>query len=198
LAEKILDRPGAGLNSEAQQIAFFTALEVSGLTFLKGISGLGPAGQSKLLAAFELGRRYHHYRSREAQSHLKNLSLPKLARLALQKITQNSRSDPQEWLAFIPLDRSGELGEFCLVEKGARTHVNVDPAELFARVLGLRPQGFFLVHNHPSGNTEPSPEDQELTHQVANVSKQLGLTFFGHWIVSTQSETWLNPAYDLC
>jgi DNA repair protein RadC len=69
--------------------------------------------------------------------------------------------------------------------------VNIDPAELFARVLALRPHGFYLFHNHPSGDLSPSPADIDLTRQVQRVSEQLGIRLLGHGIVSSREERWI-------
>jgi DNA repair protein RadC len=96
--------------------------------------------------------------------------------------------EKREWLGFVPYYRSTELGDLCVVERGVRTHVNIDPAELFARLLALRPLGYFLVHNHPSGNTTPSEQDFELTRRVGQLSKQLGIHQLGHWIVAPHEE----------
>jgi DNA repair protein RadC len=79
-----------------------------------------------------------------------------------------------------------------MVEKGARTHVNLDPAELFARILALRPRGVFLFHNHPSGILTPSQEDLDLTHTIREISEKFGIQLLGHWIVSAQSEHWIT------
>ena len=80
-------------------------------------------------------------------------------RRSVERISASLRRECQEWLGFVPVHRGGELGHFCLVERGVRTHVNIEPAELFARILALRPVGFYLFHNHPSGDLTPSEED---------------------------------------
>jgi DNA repair protein RadC len=195
LATRILNRPGIGLSSSEEEAAFFTAMEISGPGYLKELSGLGPAGQAKLLAAFELGRRYALFRDQAAQRLRKPASAPQLARRALRTVSQNQKNSPQEWLGFVPVYRSGHLGELCLVEKGVRTHVNIDPAELFARILALRPIGFFLFHNHPSGNPSPSSQDLDLTERIADISKQFGIQLLGHWVVSSQNERWIYPPH---
>jgi DNA repair protein RadC len=190
LATRILTRPGPGLNRPDEERAFFTAMENSGLSHLVEIPGLGPAGKARLLAAFEIGRRYANYRQtpvRQAPA-----SLDELATQALTRVTPELRNEAREWLGFVCLHRSGELGELCVVERGVRTHVNVDPAELFARLLALRPRGFVLIHNHPSGNVNPSPEDLHLTRNVDDLARSLGMRLLGHWIVSPSGEHWLR------
>ncbi len=191
LATRILQKPGTGLTPSDEERALFTALEISGITHLKSIQGLGPAGQARLLAAFELGRRYACLRQRIHRYH-PSRTIPELAQDALQRVPPLLRAEPREWLAFVAVHRSGELGELCIVERGVRTHVNVDPAELFARILALRPRAFFLFHNHPSGNLTPSSEDFELTRAVAELGRLLGIKLLGHWIVGPTGENWIE------
>lgn len=191
LARVLLQRPGEGLASSEEERAFFTAMESSGDSHLGGIAGLGPAGKARLLATFEIGRRYSNFRQSAAPHAPSGTTLPERAHEALTRIPPSDRGEPREWLGFIPVYRSGLVGELCVVERGVRTHVNVDPAELFARLLSLRPQGFFLSHNHPSGNLKPSPEDYHLTRTVRELAGQLGMRLFGHWIVSPGGEHWL-------
>ncbi len=191
IAENILNKPGKGLPSSEEERAFFNALEISGTGHLTEINGLGPAGQSKILAAFELGRRYALYRS-DLPLQTRPPSRQDLTLQALAKISNAKRAAPQEWFGFVPMHRNGKLGELCVVEKGARTHVNLDPAELFARILALRPRGVFLFHNHPSGVLTPSQEDLDLTEHIREISEKFGILLLGHWIVTPSREQWLN------
>lgn len=196
IASQILNRPGTGFNPAEEERAFFTAMEVSGPAFLKEFRGLGPAGQARLLAAFELGRRYASLRCtpqpHSSRSESGNQALPFLARRALNRITIKQRQDAQEWFGFVPYYQTSELGEFCEVEKGVRTHVNIDPAELFARILALRPLGIFIFHNHPSGSLVPSRADHLLTEKVAELSAEFGIRLLGHGILTPQSHYWIQ------
>jgi DNA repair protein RadC len=193
IAENILNKPGKGLPAAEEERAFFSALEISGTGHLTEINGLGPAGQSKILAAFELGRRYADYRSDIPATENTSSTFSKdLTLQALKKVSNAKRSAPQEWFGFVPFHRNGKLGELCVVEKGARTHVNLDPAELFARILALRPRGIFIFHNHPSGILTPSVEDLSLTESIREISEKFGILLLGHWIVTSTQEKWLN------
>jgi DNA repair protein RadC len=187
LANQILRRPGEGLASIEEERAFFTAMECSPGAMIQEIHGLGEAHQAKLLACFELGKRYALYRENR-QTPRKPLKKSDLGGDALKRIPPDLRSDSREWLGFIPFYRNSELGELCIVERGVRTHVNIDPAELFARLLALRPMGFFLVHNHPSGDTTASEQDFDLTRRVSTLARHFGIRHLGHWIVAARDE----------
>lgn len=199
LAQKIISRPGKGLQPAEEERAFFMSMESSGRSHLMDIPGLGEAGQARLLAAIELGRRYACFRgvserrrdSETTQAALRP-SLEKIAIDALRRISDSARNESHEWFGFIPVYSDSRLGELCLVEKGSRTHVNLDPVEIFARILALRPQGFYLVHNHPSGNSQPSPQDHQLTQEIQQVASRLGVRLLGHWVVSPMEESWIS------
>lgn len=193
LAQDLLERPGTGFEETEQERAFFLAMEVSSDAYLEGIAGLGDASQARLLAAFELARRYALFREAKLPQTLgQPPSLLKVAKTALARVSLEKRVESQEWLGFVPCYRTGEVGQLCLVERGVRTHVNIEPIELFARVLALRPHGFILIHNHPSGDLTPSLPDQEITERVAELSRPFGIRMLGHWIVSSRGEYWIK------
>lgn len=185
--------------------AFFLSMEGPGgvgfESVLSQVSGLGPAGQARLLACFEVARRYLNFRcgieSPENHSiHERNgrlkISETSLAYGALNGITKVFRTASREWLGFVPIYPQGKLGKFCLVERGVRTHVNTDPVELFSKLLPLRASGFFLFHNHPTGHMIASPQDLKLTQKVSALSRQLGIPLLGHWIVGPTGEYWIS------
>ena len=194
LASSILDRPGPGLAEPEQEKAFFLALE-GGLgapdSQLSGIKGIGSAHRARLLATFEIGRRYENYRN---LARFKDPGLQvrqEAPERALDAIPLDLRNEPREWFGFVPIHRSGAIGEFCLVERGLRTHIHIDPIELFARVLALRPVALFLFHNHPSGELTPSNPDIHLTREVKKLCEGLGIRLLGHGIVSRMEERWI-------
>jgi DNA repair protein RadC len=191
LASDVLERPGSGFEDEEAERALFTALEISPLAHLEGIRGLGEAHRARLLAAFELGRRYADHRDRLRRPPPSRARRQAMPEAAIDRVPPELRAESREWLGFVPLHRGGELGGLLVVERGVRTHVNVDPAELFARVLALRPQAFYLFHNHPSGDLTPSPADEDLTRRVAQVARQLGVRLLGHAIVSPRGDRWV-------
>lgn len=191
LATQILDRPGPGLAEAEQEKAFFLALEGTAETHLCGIKGIGTAHRARLLAAFEIGRRYEIYRNlgrfRDPGLRVRQETPER----ALRAIPNEMRNEPREWLGFVPVHRSGAIGGFCLVERGLRTHIHVDPAELFARILALRPMALFLFHNHPSGELSPSGPDLHLTREVKRLCESFGIRLLGHGIVSRMEERWI-------
>lgn len=62
---------------------------------------------------------------------------------------------------------------------------------IFKFLITCNAPAFFLVHNHPSGDTEPSREDIETSQRVADASKIIGINFVDHIIVGPD-KTWAS------
>ncbi len=185
--KEILASIGPGLGNADQERALFVSIETGIIQTMINMR-LSKSAKKKIIAGLEFGRRYAIYRHRQTITEAPRSVSSDFARHALKKISPIMRNHTKEWLGFVTFFRNGSLSEFCLAEQGVRTHVNIEPAELFARILMLRPAGFFLFHNHPSGDITPSAQDIDMTMRIADVSEQLGVKFPGHWIISPEHE----------
>ena len=67
--------------------------------------------------------------------------------------------------------------------EGTIDHVPVYPRELAKRALELDASAVILVHNHPSGDLTPSPEDLTMTKSVINACEAIGVTVHDHIII---------------
>jgi DNA repair protein RadC len=66
---------------------------------------------------------------------------------------------------------------------GTVDHAPVYPREIMRRALELSASAIILVHNHPSGDPQPSAEDIHLTHQIIAVGKPLKVAVHDHLII---------------
>ena len=66
---------------------------------------------------------------------------------------------------------------------GTITHMTVYPRELIKRIINLKATAIILVHNHPSGDPNPSREDKALTMKVAVVTTGIDVLLHDHVIV---------------
>ena len=62
-------------------------------------------------------------------------------------------------------------------------HAPVYPREVMRRALELNASSMILVHNHPSGDPSPSSADIQMTRQLIDAAKTLGLTIHDHLVV---------------
>ena len=66
---------------------------------------------------------------------------------------------------------------------GTVDHTPVYPREVIKRSLELGATAIILVHNHPSGDPSPSSADVQMTRQINDVARPLGITLHDHIIV---------------
>jgi DNA repair protein RadC len=69
------------------------------------------------------------------------------------------------------------------ISKGILNASLVSPREVFHRAIRLMAAGVILVHNHPSGDPEPSPEDIALTEKMIQAGKILDISVLDHVVV---------------
>jgi hypothetical protein len=73
----------------------------------------------------------------------------------------------------------------------------VHPREVFAPALRLGAAGLIVVHNHPSGETDPSVEDLELSRRLSEAGEILGIDLLDHVIVGSGGFTSLKESGQL-
>ena len=75
------------------------------------------------------------------------------------------------------------LGVF-LLAKGGGSMVSLSSRDVFVPMLRASASAIILVHNHPSGDPTPSPEDLRFTRTIADAANVLGIAFVDHIIVA--------------
>lgn len=73
--------------------------------------------------------------------------------------------------------------------EGTVDHVPVYPREVAKRALELNASAIILVHNHPSGDPTPSPEDIKMTNLILDACTAIGVTIHDHVIIGKELET---------
>lgn len=63
----------------------------------------------------------------------------------------------------------------------------IHPREVFAPAIGGRAASVILVHNHPSGDSSPSPEDREVTRRLRSAGEIVGIPVLDHIIIGASS-----------
>lgn len=89
----------------------------------------------------------------------------------------------KEQFRILFLDKKNQLIADEVQQQGTVDHTPVYPREVVKRALELSATALILVHNHPSGDPTPSQADIEMTRQVAQVARTLGIQVLDHVIV---------------
>ncbi len=78
------------------------------------------------------------------------------------------------------------------VGDGSIDEAAIHPREVIRRGLDIGATALILVHNHPSGNPEPSRADIQITNKIAEAGRLLGITVHDHVIVGRDGHTSLR------
>jgi len=90
----------------------------------------------------------------------------------------------RECVAVALLDSSHKLNAIHAVHFGTTTHTTVGISDVFKAAILSNANGIVLVHNHPSGQLEPSRDDLRLTRRVKEAGEILGIELLDHVIVA--------------
>lgn len=70
---------------------------------------------------------------------------------------------------------------------GTINTVHISPAEILKPAVRCAAASIICIHNHPSGDPTPSPEDRDLTERIARASALLGIRFLDHLVITISS-----------
>lgn len=102
----------------------------------------------------------------------------------LQYCTMTMAGRDTEQFRILFLDRKNVLIADEEQGRGTVDHVPVYPREVVKRALELNASALILVHNHPSGDPTPSPDDIAMTRRIAEAGSTLGIELHDHIIVA--------------
>ena len=88
-----------------------------------------------------------------------------------------------EQLRILFLDRKNVLIAEEVQQRGTVDHTPLYPREVVKRALELGASALILVHNHPSGDPNPSRADIDMTRQVKEVTEKLGIALHDHVVI---------------
>ena len=141
------------------------------------IKGVGLAKAIQLRATFNLGIRAS-----------KNAILPKIKidhpSQVYQLVKDELQHEKREHFIVILLDIKGCVICHQVVAIGTLSNALVHPREVFYPAIRHKAANLILVHNHPSGDLTPSPQDYEVTRQLIEVGQIMGMPISDHLIIS--------------
>ncbi|TAL68723.1 MAG: JAB domain-containing protein [Bacteroidetes bacterium] len=152
------------------------------LSELKKTKGVGSAKAVKLAAAFEIARRI----KAEPFSQKKIFRTPEeVAYYYIPKF----HGERVETFFILLLNSANQIFREEVVAKGTLNSSIVHPREVFRFAITESAAGIILIHNHPSGNSEPSKEDLLITKQLVEAGKIIDIKVLDHIIIAGESFT---------
>ncbi len=138
--------------------------------------GLGEAKASQIKAAIELGRRL----TLEAPEERAAINSPADAAALVQ---YEMSALEQEHMRVILLDRRNRVMEAVEVYRGSVNSSQVRVAEVFKEAIRKNASALIVVHNHPSGDPTPSPDDVAVTRAIVQAGKLLDVDVLDHLVI---------------
>lgn len=138
--------------------------------------GIGEAKVAEIKAALELGKRLQVEAPEEraqirSPADAANLVLPSMSLLE------------QEELHVLLLDTKNRVLATEMVARGSLNVTHIQIAGLFRKAIRASAAAVILVHNHPSGDPTPSPDDVAVTKQVVEAGKLLDIEVLDHLVI---------------
>ena len=144
--------------------------------------GIGEATAITLVAALEIGRRAHAPGNDERVI----IRGPEdVARCLLHRL----RDLRSEVFWILVLDSGNGVKFQGELSRGTLNASLVHPREVYKCAIDNGAASVIVAHNHPSGNPEPSREDVEITRQLAEAGKIIGIPLHDHVIMAGDSYT---------
>jgi len=163
------------------------ALARMNLGELGRIAGIGPAKAARVAAAFEAGSRGL------IPPDTTDAPLSNSATVFL-RYGRRLMSSRVERFIVVSVDAKNRARAEREVARGGRSSCQVDPAEVFRLLVCESASGGIFIHNHPSGDPEPSPQDLELTGRLVAAGSLLDIRILDHVIVGSGRYTSLRDA----
>lgn len=142
---------------------------------LMQISGVGVSKACALAASVELGKRMAASPKTFAQT---VTCASDVAGMFMQEL----RNEKKEHFKIVLLDSKGHVIYTENVSTGELSGAPVHPREVFSRAVRMSAASVIFVHNHPSGDPEPSDEDIATTKRLVEAGKLLGIKVLDHVI----------------
>ena len=150
---------------------------------LAALPGIGPAKAARLAAAFELGRRA------VADWPAGTWTIRSPGDVATRLLVEMGRLEREE-LRVLALNAKNAVQRMSVVYVGNVSASLVRVGELFRDAVRLDASGVVLVHNHPSGDPTPSPDDLHLTAEAVAAGRLLDVDVLDHVVIG--HDAWIS------
>ena len=139
--------------------------------------GMGEAKATQIKAALELGRRMHLATPSERPRIQSPADVANLLMLEMGLLDK-------EELRVVLLDTKNNVLKIVTVLSGSLNAAVVRVGEVFKEAVRINAANMIVVHNHPSGDPTPSPEDVRVTEMIVEAGKLLDVDVLDHLVLA--------------
>src|ERR1051326_8175857 len=177
--EKLLQRGPENL-TEAELIAILLRTGNTGqsaqIAEMAAVKGIGPAKSAQLKAGLELGRRLARQKWETGRA-------LKSAEDVYRDFSDRLGKQKREMFYVVLLTNKNKKIREVKISEGSLTASLVHPREVFNPVIRESAAAVIFVHNHPSGDPAPSPEDIDITKRLKQVGEVMGVRVLDHVVI---------------
>jgi len=142
------------------------------------LKGIGLTKACTVVAAFELSRRV----SAGSQNGKRKISCSDdIAAIFVPKLSHLKK----EVFKVVLLDSANQVLKDVTISSGTLNSSVVHPREVFKAAIDESAASLILLHNHPSGNPDPSEQDIQVTRQLVKAGEIVGISVLDHIIVAS-------------
>lgn len=139
--------------------------------------GMGPAKSLTVMAALELGRRRKLQERKERTRITSSIDIYELFHPLMADL-------PTEEFWVLLLNRSNRVIDKVRISSGGIDQTTADVRTILREALLVRATQMVLIHNHPSGNIQPSQEDKRITERIKGAGRLMNISVIDHVIVT--------------
>ena len=144
---------------------------------LLDVRGIGPGKALILSTCFELSKRY-------GMLSYYDMEVPSNGYLYQRYIGKLSHSD-QEQIVIVILNAKKRIIHEEIIYRGSENSVDCNPLEIVKKVILHKGKYFYLIHNHPSGNAQPSDADRVLTTNIITTANMMRVILLDHIVIGS-------------
>ena len=176
LGRNLRQASAPAVNALFDRFGDIAAIASADVPELARVSGLGPVALTDLKLLRVLSERLVRAEASKRPVITSWTALLAYVRVALAE-------EPREQFRALFLDKRNRLLRDELVAHGTIDHAPVYPREVVRRALEVSAAAIILVHNHPSGDPEPSRADIEMTRKIVEAAKVFEIQVHDHLVV---------------
>lgn len=165
------------------------AIDSASIPEICKIDGIGPAKAAQIKATLEIGKLFYKEKAEKKQ---KIKKAEDVVSYVSEYYGPYLRDAQKEFFNIIFLDIKNKPIERIEISKGSINASVVDPKEIIKEATIRSASSIILVHNHPSGDTEPSAEDIQLTTRIIQACEIVGIKVLDHIIIGKNEEDYVS------
>jgi DNA repair protein RadC len=143
------------------------------------VKGIGPARAAQIKASLAIAKRFSTISVKPHQQF-------KCSGDIFAHFHERMREKRQETFLVVLLDNKNRIIKEQIVSTGSLTSSIVHPREVFNPAIRESAASVIFVHNHPSGDPEPSKEDVQITNRLVEAGNIVGIKILDHLIIGNE------------